>query len=923
MAFLKRARAAVVRPAVDLTGWNKIRVASNGGVPFTKEAAKVVLQQYDPAEYLLTHCTIVASVDTEAVKAPLGTQMIDGTQIDRRYADFYVTQQTQKYINNNFDSFERKLLGAAFRTFIGAENYVEHIQIPSMSRGKIIDAALRDVGDSTYVDILLATARKHKDLVNAITTGRMGTLSMGCFLPGTPVTMADGTRVAIEDVQPGDMVLTHKGRAREVTNKQIRIGSWSMRRIEVVGVPDAIEATDNHPFYVLRPSRECGCGCGETLSHADKDPVRRLGKRFKKGHYKRVYNPNGTYSIQEARERRQRMEDIHSHRVEKVRADELEPGDYVVFPKVKTSGAKDPGVSKARLLGYFLAEGSFIKYRGTPTAVEFNFSLSERETFAEEVLLLLKEAFPGCKPWVQERPDRSTCTVHVSGRQIAKWFYRNGGEYSATKQLSNEVMGWGEEAHLHLIGAWLNGDGHKRQGNGTVGTTTSYALACQLHLLAIRCGMPVRLECLYGNRTATIAEAVVGGVSRRHEVSGNLAAFNLVFPSSTSATLQEVSRKAPVRAGRERHLRTMDDHVIFPITKIETFSYEGAVHDMEVEEDHSYLVHNMAVSNCQVQFTICTKCGNVAYDETQLCPHIKYQKGTEFYDELGNKRRVAELCGHVNAEPGSVKFIEASWVANPAFTGAVLRNILTPEEASQVGPQIMAAHEINAGQAQDESHMDRAASTEPLRVASSDWKTADFDFSSPDGGEGSSDAGGAPKKDKDPVDKIVDDLKGAIRERALKDLREEVGKGEAKKVDNTADENQNDTLIKSALKHTSWRGIAKSVLGMSGCDPQIARKVLLGLILHKQGGWNAVAASRQFSGSEILAVSRVIDRAVRRASIAGESRVYRTVMVVGGTSPYRTVADYLSACRKVVGRDLTSWEKAHLIVKGRLYSMGS
>ena len=42
-------------------------------------------------------------------------------------------------------------------------------------------------------------------------------------------------------------------------------------------------------------------------------------------------------------------------------------------------------------------------------------------------------------------------------------------------------------------------------------------------------------------------------------------------------------------------------------------------------------------------------------------------------------------------EPGSVKFIEASWVANPAFTGAVLRSILNADEIEGVSKKLQVA----------------------------------------------------------------------------------------------------------------------------------------------------------------------------------------------------------------------------------------
>jgi hypothetical protein len=202
-------------------------------------------------------------------------------------------------------------------------------------------------------------------------------------------------------------------------------------------------------------------------------------------------------------------------------------------------------------------------------------------------------------------------------------------------------------------------------------------------------------------------------------------------------------------------------------------------------------------------------------------------------------------------------------------------------------------------------------------------REAQFDFSAPtDGGDAPAPGADAEKKD-DPIDKLVGDLKSAIRERALSDLRGEIGKGEAAKTQKVIDENENDSIIKSAFRHPSWKGVAHTVLAMTRNDPKKARKILLGLIHHKAGGWKAVAEARLLTGREILAVSRVLDHTVRRASVAGEARIYRTVVTVGGVGSYHTANEYLQACRNVIGRDLTHQERVALLHKGRLFALGS
>jgi hypothetical protein len=165
MAFLKYADAIVNNPKLNSPKqWNKVRVAASSpsiqAVPVTN-----ILSDFSPDQYLLTHATIVASVDVES-------------------NDYHIKPECSKYVNQNGDSWERRLLLSTFHTFIGAQNYLEHIQIPHLSKGRIIDAVARSVNndESIYIDILVATSREHADLVASIENGTLNTLSMGCSI---------------------------------------------------------------------------------------------------------------------------------------------------------------------------------------------------------------------------------------------------------------------------------------------------------------------------------------------------------------------------------------------------------------------------------------------------------------------------------------------------------------------------------------------------------------------------------------------------------------------------------------------------------------------------------------------------------------------------------------------------------------------
>ncbi len=169
-------------------------------------------------------------MDTANVGLPLGRQAVEGFQIDRRYNDYFITPETGKFINANHDAWERKLLLSSFRSFVGGQNYVEHLQIPELSKGRIIDAAARDIGDSIYVDILVATERRHKPLVAAIESEELQTLSMGCSVLHTTCTKCGN--VAEDEAQlcrhirymKGNMFVDGLGRARKIAEL---CGHWS------------------------------------------------------------------------------------------------------------------------------------------------------------------------------------------------------------------------------------------------------------------------------------------------------------------------------------------------------------------------------------------------------------------------------------------------------------------------------------------------------------------------------------------------------------------------------------------------------------------------------------------------------------------------------------------------------------------------
>jgi len=175
MAMLKFGHAAVVNRVVCPGKWVD-NVVPKGRIVIAKD----VVAQFDPSKWLLSHVTIMASVDVDLAKPS-----------DPK-SNYLIKPEYSIFVNNNGDSWERNLLKIASKSFLGADNFVEHVQIPELSKGKIIDVALREVpfakglnGEdltTMYVDILIATNKKHTDLVTKIKSGEYSAVSMGCLI---------------------------------------------------------------------------------------------------------------------------------------------------------------------------------------------------------------------------------------------------------------------------------------------------------------------------------------------------------------------------------------------------------------------------------------------------------------------------------------------------------------------------------------------------------------------------------------------------------------------------------------------------------------------------------------------------------------------------------------------------------------------
>jgi hypothetical protein len=165
MAFQKFANAELI-DNITLGAWEKM----HGHKAIGQKTAKQNFTRLAAAQskYLLSHCTIMASVHCE----------------DDPF-DFLIRPEAAIYVNNNDDAWENTVLSLSYKSFVGAFNFLEHFQNRKANKGHIVDAILRKMYITPavfiyYCDILVATDMAHEQLVTDIRAEKMKYMSMGC-----------------------------------------------------------------------------------------------------------------------------------------------------------------------------------------------------------------------------------------------------------------------------------------------------------------------------------------------------------------------------------------------------------------------------------------------------------------------------------------------------------------------------------------------------------------------------------------------------------------------------------------------------------------------------------------------------------------------------------------------------------------------
>ena len=383
----------------------------------------------------------------------------------------------------------------------------------------------------------------------------------GCFLEGAPVLLGDGSEKAIEKVEAGDLVWTHKNRPRSVVAPTGRHYSGDIYSFSFRSWGLDLECTDEHPLYGISK---------ESLSDARK-PYYKQKETYDE------FMGKLEYGFRPARE--------------------CSPGDYICVP-FPTETVPNKVLSQEGwdyLMGWYLAEGTLVKnYQkpGQPLCKVIWTLGGDEEDVAGKIAAICKEA--GHETSVQKNYGGCSCIrVEVTWSALANACAQFMGAGSKGKKLSTDILVMPREWQLGFLSAYLDGDGCQTKGRGRYhgslrSSTVSKKLSSDLCKLTARLGYSASFfKCRQHHSCNYSAGSVIYENSYARDLSTELS-----VPSFEKVSSQR-------RSGMSTHVDKRG-YLLVPISSVSVREYEGPVYNLEVEDDNSYCVNSFAVHNSNV-----------------------------------------------------------------------------------------------------------------------------------------------------------------------------------------------------------------------------------------------------------------------------------------------------------------------------------
>lgn len=348
--------------------------------------------------------------------------------------------------------------------------------------------------------------------------------------------------VPIEQVAIGDEVWTHRNRWRKVTYVWDK-GDQSVVRVTNPGNPSGLLVTPDHKMWARTGTRKMVAG--KRSIHLDQP----------------AWLPPQDFSERQGEQRATLVSSPYLFSPEAIpEVERLLNCAWKTIPPLSAD--------LMWIAGLFVAEG-YVRASGSETVISVH---------VDEVDMVLKMAHLA---GIDARPNPATDSVQqviFPGRSLAAWFTSHFGKLAHGKRLPSWALGMHPDYRTSLLEGLVFGDGHtrgsRRDSEREVSeyTTVSRALAYDVRLL---------IQSLGRGSSVSLSRKAGTMVIEGREVASR-DTYCVAMWVSDALKSREVARDELIWAAH------------YGVEPAGT----ARVYDIEVEEDHSFVVNGQVVSNC-------------------------------------------------------------------------------------------------------------------------------------------------------------------------------------------------------------------------------------------------------------------------------------------------------------------------------------
>ena len=380
--------------------------------------------------------------------------------------------------------------------------------------------------------------------VNKLPYADVVTYSFPCFVPGTMVLTDNGYK-KIEDIQEGDMVLTHTNQYQKVIKPMKNYCDSYVYKINAM-CSDPVYTTEEHPFYVRKRYRIWN------------NNRRVYERKFNEPEWVKAKDLNKDYYVGIAINQKS----------------EIPKWDGMIFHWSDNRGDRYSNklgqyMDKEAfwwIIGRYLGDGWLSASHGVRPSTGIIICCAKNET--SEITTVLDRL----EIHYTISSDRVTNRIQISMRELYE-FCLQFGRGAANKHLTSTILNLPINLLKSFLDGYISADGCFTQGKYKV---TS-----------------VSRELIYG-----IGQCVAKVYKTPFSVYKIKRASTCVIEDRTVNQKDSYDLTFKLEKSKQDHAFYEDGYIWCPIKDISIEEYNGYVYNMEVENDNSYVVQNIIVHNC-------------------------------------------------------------------------------------------------------------------------------------------------------------------------------------------------------------------------------------------------------------------------------------------------------------------------------------